>query len=205
MKKPDDAVWEDIRRAYCASLEPVAAIAKRYGLQPITIHSRANRLLWKRLDASSGDTPKASVKAGTKATAKPLRSSKKAPAALLASAAPASNVIVLKRSAALTRTLVKRARERLADKLDNLRIQLTDGRRRKSTDSERESRDLLGIINGIAKTQEIENELNRNTDAAGAATGRSRAAAIDPADLADRADGLRRALADNIARRRKPQ
>jgi hypothetical protein len=209
MKKPDATVWEDIRRAHLANEEALPIIAKRYRLKLSQISYRAKKEGWPNRPnvflaraAVLADQKTGKAKSKPKLTkAKPAQPKNAEPP----DTTPASNVIVLKRSAALTRTLVKRARERLADKLDNLRIQLTDGRRRKTTDSERESRDLLGIINGIAKTQEIEHELNRLAHAAGPANGRARDTAIDPADLADRAEALRRALADNITRRRQPQ
>ena len=204
---PDDAVWEDIRRAHLANKLPLSAIAERHGVSNQQIYRYAKLHGWPprpspigRRQAAApqpGPVPSGRSQAG-KSDRKPSRVK---PAA--AKSAPASNVIVLARSAASTRALVKKARERLAEKLDNLRIQLTDGRRRKSSDSERESRDLLGIINGIAKTQDIEHELTRNTDAA---AGRGRgAAAIDAADLTERAEALRRTLAERLAQRRKPQ
>jgi hypothetical protein len=209
MKKPDATVWEDIRRAHLANEDALPIIAKRYRVTLRQISYRAKKENWP--NRPNVFLARAAALADQK-TGKPKTKPKptKAKPAPLEEAEPSqpptpSNVIVLKRSAALTRTLVKRARERLADKLDNLRIQLTDGKRRKTTDSERESRDLLGIINGIAKTQEIEHELNRLAHAAGPANGRARDTAIDPADLADRAETLRRAIADNITRRRQPQ
>ena len=207
MKKPDDVVWEDIRRAHVANEEALPIIANRYRVTLAQIRYRARKEGWpNRPNAIIARAARlAGQKAGKPKPAKAKRSKSTPTQRARPPTTATSNVVVLKRSATLTRTLVKRARERLADKLDNLRIQLTDGRRRKTTDSERESRDLLGIINGIAKTQEIENELHRLAHAAGPANGRVRDTAIDPADLAERAEALRRTLADNIARRRQPQ
>ena len=206
MPMPDAKVWEDIRRAYCASNETLGAIARRHGIAHIQISARARRDGWpprpeaaratKQPQAKKSKSRK--VKPGKVIPGKVIPAARAKPAAPMS--APPSNVVVLKRSATLTRSLVKAARQRLAEKLDNLRIQLNDGKRRKSTESERESRDLLGIINGIAKTQDIEHELTRHTHSPAAA--KSGAGAADAADLKARASELRRRLARDLAHRR---
>jgi transposase-like protein len=199
MLKPDAKVWENIRRAHLENKITLSEIAKQFGVTSAQISYRARKEKW---------PPRPNVIMARAGAAKSGGGGRRTPrlAATTSGARAVDNVVPLRRTTAKTQSLVKAARERLAEKLDNLRILLNDGKHRKSTESERESRDLLGIINGIAKTQEIENDLAHLTHAAAGSRGTNGrgSGTVDPRDLAERAEALRRTLAERLARRRKP-
>ena len=207
---PDPAVWEDIRIAYETSSETKQEIAARFGISKDAIYRRAKTEGW-TLRPSGAD---ALLIIGAKRAAgiigealPPLKSKakrKRATAAIVPASAMSAGTAKVKSSGGTPthqRAIIKRLYDVTDAKLAVIEHRIASGTLLKSSDAEREARDIAAILKTIEKLKELLDAFAR-TNAKSGEPKPGTAAANAAAGLADDADRLRKDLAERFARLR---
>jgi hypothetical protein len=184
MPSPTPVDWHQIRRLYVDGDEPVAAIARRFGLAPKRIYDHARKQDWPRRSARSAIEP--------------------APSPTSKVEAPDPNPPTLPTGLAARRTLVRRLYRAIDTKLkimeQRMEKELASSRtpQSSSADHERDTRAIATLIKTLESVTELEVGLDRPAD--GSPRARNASAAPDARTLADEADRFRRELAERLHR-----
>jgi hypothetical protein len=174
--------WHQIRRLYVDGDEPVAAIARQFGLAPKRIYDHARKCSWPR---RSQRTDRPIPQASADGEAEP-----EAPAPSLPS------------GIAARRALVRRLYRAIDTKLKVMELrmekELVPSRKVKSSsaDHERDTRAIATLIKTLESVTELEVGLDRPTDGSPSANHNT----PDARALADEADRFRRELAERLQR-----
>lgn len=160
----DDETWADVRRAYEDGTAPLKEIGSRFGLTPQRIGIRAKKEGWTgrpRHRKQSATIPK---RGGAAAGALPTRRTQ--------------------------RVLIGRLYRAISLKLEHMEMRMASGEPRSAQDEERESRALATLISNFEKVTEAVADLDRDKDAARAASRVSTDAERMRREIAERLERL---------------
>lgn len=185
MPSPPRVDWREIRRLYVDSSDPVAAIARRFGLAPRRIYDHARKDGWPRRGVRGKPSPTASI---ADVIEQPTLSA-------LAAAPPSA----LSQRRALVRRLYRAIDTKL--KVMELRMEKELSSSTKtvpsSADHERDTRAIATLIKTLESVTELEIGLDRPADGS---PGAASVVAPDERALADEAERFRRELAERLQR-----
>lgn len=149
----DDDTWAAVRRAYADASVPLSEIAKRFGLTPMRIGSKAKAEDWPGREARMTVKPRAARQAA--AFGKPAR--------------PSRSGVLPTRGA--QKALIGRLYRAISLKLEHMEKRMASGKPRSAQDEERESRALATLINNFEKVTEAVAELDHDGNARAAGAG----------------------------------
>jgi hypothetical protein len=184
MTMPDDAVWEDIKRAYETSPETVLEIAARFDIAARKISGRATSHNWIKRPRGTDSLMIARAKraAGITSIAPDLSTTASR------RGVPAGGTLTHKKA------IVRRLYDVTDAKIAAIEQRIAAKTALTGTDADREGREITVILKTIEKLMDLADALTPPAAKSNAAPGTAASA------LADDADRLRRDLAQRFAR-----